>query len=170
MTQVHDDDLDNVCTTGGSTPVPDLEDEDVLARPASTIPEDWDRDGPEAPAPATDQEPLFEQLRSAYLHRDDTNDWANDSDTGGWAADDSGRWEAGVATAYEDDDSRYEWVDAPATWESEPEGSWDDEPRTSTTWTTTRRTSSTPSRWPLGPVAGGGPRRGGRGCGGPARC
>ena len=39
-----------------------------------------------SPAPATDQEPLFEQLRSAYLHRDDTNDWANDSDTGGWAA------------------------------------------------------------------------------------
>jgi hypothetical protein len=86
VTQVHDDDLDNVFE----------------------FPENWDRDGQEAPAPApaTDQEPLFEQLRSAYLHRDDTNDWANDSDTGGWAADDSGRWEAGVATAYEDDDSR----------------------------------------------------------------
>ena len=60
MTQVHDDDLDNVFE----------------------FPENWDRDGHEAPAPApaTDQEPLFEQLRSAYLHRDDTNDWANDSD------------------------------------------------------------------------------------------
>ena len=106
MTQVHDDDLDNVFE----------------------FPENWDRDGQEAPAPATDQEPLFEQLRSAYLHRDDTNDWANDSDTGGWAADDSSRWEAGVATAYEDDDSRYGWVDAPATWESEsdPEEGWDD--------------------------------------------
>ena len=105
MTQVHDDDLGNVFE----------------------FPENWDREGHEAPAPATDQEPLFEQLRSAYLHRDDTNDWANDGDTGGWAADDdSGRWEAGVATAYEDDDSRYEWVDAPATWESDPEESWDD--------------------------------------------
>ena len=106
MTQVHDDDLDNVFE----------------------FPENWDRDGQEALAPATDQEPLFEQLRSAYLHRDDTNDWANDSDTGGWAADDSGRWEAGVATAHEDDDSRYGWVDAPATWESEsdPEEGWDD--------------------------------------------
>ena len=105
MTQVHDDDLGNVFE----------------------FPENWDREGHEAPARATDQEPLFEQLRSAYLHRDDTNDWANDGDTGGWAADDdSGRWEAGVATAYEDDDSRYEWVDAPATWESDPEESWDD--------------------------------------------
>jgi hypothetical protein len=108
VTQVHDDDLDNVFE----------------------FPENSDPDGQEAPAPApaTDQEPLFEQLRSAYLHRDDTNDWANDSDTGGWAADDSGRWEAGVATAYEDDDSRYGWVDAPATWESEsdPEEGWDD--------------------------------------------
>jgi hypothetical protein len=105
VTQVHDDDLGNVFE----------------------FPDNWDRDGHEAPDPATDQEPLFEQLRSAYLHRDDTNDWANDGDTGGWAADDdSGRWEAGVATAYEDDDSRYEWVDAPATWESDPEESWDD--------------------------------------------
>ena len=64
--------------------------------------------------------------RGAYLHRDDTTDWANDSDTGGGAADDSGRWEAGVATAYDDDDSRYGWVDAPATWESDPEEGWDD--------------------------------------------
>jgi hypothetical protein len=99
VTQVHDDDLGNVFE----------------------FPDTWDRDGHEAPDPATDQEPLFEQLKSAYLHRDDTNDWATDSDTGGWAADDSGRWEAGVATAYEDDDSRYEWVDAPATWESDLE-------------------------------------------------
>jgi hypothetical protein len=103
VTQVHDDDLDNAWYDG-------------------------DDDG-DAAAPSTDQEPLFEQLRSAYLHRDDTNDWANDGDTGGWAADDSGRWEAGVTTAYEDDDSRYQWVDSPASWESEsePESDWDDE-------------------------------------------
>ncbi len=99
MTQVHDDDLDNVWSSSS-----DL---------------NWDAltaTRPSAPAPgpgAGRQEPLFEQLRSAYLHRDDTNEWARDSDTGGWAADDSGRWEAGVATAFEDDDSRYRWVDAP---------------------------------------------------------
>jgi len=101
VTQVHDDDLDNAWYDGG------------------------DDDG-DAAAPESAPEPLFEQLRSAYLHRDDTSDWANDSDTGGWAADDSGRWEAGVATADEDDDSRYQWVDSPASWESEPEADWDD--------------------------------------------
>jgi hypothetical protein len=127
VTQVHDDDLDNVWYDGRLAPVPDLEDEDD-SRPTShyDVREDWDREGLGAPGPATDQEPLFEQLRSAYLHRDDTNDWANDSDTGGWAADDSGRWEAGVATGFEDDDSRYQWVDSPASWESEPEADWDD--------------------------------------------
>ena len=102
MTQLHDDvnDLDN-----------------------------WDGDGLEASAaaPPAGGEPLFEQLRSVYLHRDDTNEWARDSDTGGWAADDSGRWEAAGATAFEDDDGRYRWVDTPATWESEPEADWDDD-------------------------------------------
>jgi hypothetical protein len=90
----------------------------------------WDRDGQDAPDPApaasAGGEPLFEQLRSAYLHRDDTNEWAHDSDTGGWAADDSGRWEAGVATGVEDED-RYRWVDASAAWESGSEADWDDE-------------------------------------------
>ena len=104
MTQVHDDDLDNAWYDG----------------------DDGDAAAPGTDREPQDQEPLFEQLRSAYLHRDETNDWANDSDTGGWAADDSGRWEAGVATAYEDDDSRYQWVDSPASWESEPESDWDD--------------------------------------------
>src|SRR4029453_19030030 len=65
------------------------------------------------------------QLRTAYLEHDDSGEWARDSDTGGWAADDSGRWEAGVA--YEDDDDRYRWVDAPAAWESGSEAGWDDE-------------------------------------------
>jgi hypothetical protein len=128
VTQVHDDDLDNGWYPGRLAPVPDPEDD---PRPAATgdfdLAEDWDRDGLQGPAPATDQEPLFEQLRSVYLHRDDTNDWARDSDTGGWAADDSGQWEAGVATGFEDDDdSRYQWVDAPATWEPESEADWDD--------------------------------------------
>jgi hypothetical protein len=128
VTQVHDDDLDNVWYDGRLAPVPDLEDEDE-PRPAGHHEphQDWDHDGLDASAPATDQEPLFEQLRSAYLHRDDTNDWARDTDTGGWAADDSGRWEAGVSTAFEDDDdSRYQWVDGPTTWETESEADWDD--------------------------------------------
>jgi hypothetical protein len=86
----------------------------------------WDHDGLDATqaAPAGG-EPLFEQLRSAYLHRDDTNDWARDSDTGGWAADDSGRWEAGAATDLDDD--RYRWVDSPAAWDSGSEADWDDD-------------------------------------------
>ena len=101
MTQVHDDDLDKGWYGGPLAPVPD-------------------------PSQSADQEPLFEQLRSAYLHRDDTNDWARDTDTGGWSADDSGEWDAGVATAFEDDDSRYQWVDEPAAWEEESEDGWDD--------------------------------------------
>jgi hypothetical protein len=82
--------------------------------------QDWDRAAAEAPGPAG-REPLFEQLRSAYLEHDDSGEWARDA--GGWAADDSGRREAGLA--YEDD--RYRWVDSPAAWESGSEAGWDDE-------------------------------------------
>jgi hypothetical protein len=97
--------------------------------------EDWDQDGPGAAAGPAGGEPLFEQLRSAYLRRDDSGEWARDSggwaaddDSGRWADDDSGRWEAGAATAYEDDDDdRYRWVDSPAAWESGSEAGWDDE-------------------------------------------
>ena len=128
MTQVHDDNLDNVWYDRRLAPVPDLPDEDD-PRPTGhyDFQQDWDHDGLAASAPQADQEPLFEQLRSAYLHRDDTNDWARDTDTGSWAADDSGRWEAGVATGFEDDDSQYRWVDAPASWETESEADWDDD-------------------------------------------
>ncbi len=89
----------------------------------------WDfesHDGHRAAAPPAGGEPLFEQLRSAYLDRDHSGEWALDSDIGGWAADDSGRWEAGAA-AYENDDDRYRWADAPAAWKSEPEAGWGDE-------------------------------------------
>jgi hypothetical protein len=82
---------------------------------------------PEAQDRERSGEPLFEQLRSTYLHADDSGEWARDTDTGGWAADDSGGWEAGTATAYEDDDDRYRWVDSPASWESGTEADWDDE-------------------------------------------
>jgi hypothetical protein len=127
VTQLHDDvdDLDNAWYAGRLEPVPDVEDGagEWDAR------DPWDGDGRDASAPAAPDggEPLFEQLRSAYLHRDDTNEWARGTDTGGWAADDSGRWEAAGSTAFEDDDSRYRWVDAPASWESESEEGWDDE-------------------------------------------
>jgi hypothetical protein len=127
VTQLHDDvdDVDNAWYAGRLEPVPDVED-GAGERDAR---DPWDGDGLDAPAPAAPDggEPLFEQLRSAYLHRDDTNEWARDTDTGGWAADDSGRWEAAGATAFEDDDSRYRWVDTPASWESESEEGWDDE-------------------------------------------
>ena len=83
MTQVHDDDLDKVWYGGPLAPVPDLED-DPLPTGHDDLPRDWERDGFGAPAHSADQEPLFEQLRSAYLHRDDPNDGARDSDTGGW--------------------------------------------------------------------------------------
>jgi hypothetical protein len=136
VTQVHDDGLDNVWYDRRLAPVPDLPDEDEDdPRPTGQydfqqdqydFQQDWDHDGLAASAPQADQEPLFEQLRSAYLHRDDTNDWARDTDSGSWAADDSGQWDPGVATAFEDDDSRYRWVDGPATWETESEADWDD--------------------------------------------
>ena len=77
-------------------------------------------DGVEA---AAGGEPLFEQLRSVYLHRDDPNDWTRDGDTGGWV-DDSGSWAAAGAVGVEDED-RYRWVDAPA-WEADAEAGWDD--------------------------------------------
>jgi hypothetical protein len=79
-------------------------------------------------------EPLFEQLRAAYLHRDDTNDWARDGDTGGWAAedargwaaDDAGHWTGGPTTTTDDD--RYRWVDS-AAWEAgaDAENGWDED-------------------------------------------
>jgi hypothetical protein len=91
--------------------------------------EPWDGGGLDATQAAPGgSEPLFEQLRSAYMrhdHHDDTNDWARDTDTGGWAADDSGRWESGVATDL--DDGHYSWVDSPATWESGSEADWDED-------------------------------------------
>ena len=36
--------------------------------------------------PATDDAPLFDELRVAYLRGEDTNEWARDGGTGGWAA------------------------------------------------------------------------------------
>jgi hypothetical protein len=126
--------------------VPDLPDpeDDGRSRPLAAVPDSsgewdrpdgWDRAGFE-PSASSGSEPLFEQLRSAYLHRDDSSDWARDGDSGGWAsddsggwaADDSGRWEAGGAAVHvEDDDDRYRWVEAPEAWESGSEAGWDDE-------------------------------------------
>jgi len=112
VTQVHRDvnDLGDAWSAGRLDPEPQAEEQD------------WD--APEALSPPAGGEPLFEQLRSAYLDRDDSGEWARDSDTGGWSADDSGRWEAGPA--YEDEDDRYRWVDSPAL-ESGSEAGWDDE-------------------------------------------
>jgi hypothetical protein len=132
--------------------VPDLPDQDdERSRPLGAVPDtsgewdrpnEWDSAGYQPPAPSG-SEPLFEQLRSAYLYRDDANDWARDSDSGGWAsddsggwaaddsggwaADDSGRWEAGGAAVDVEDDDRYRWVESPEAWESGSEAGWDDE-------------------------------------------
>jgi hypothetical protein len=134
VTQIHDDanDLDDGWDDR-LRPVPEEDDRPHPLAAVRDLPdawdrsEEWDRDDLAAPAAPAGGEPLFEQLRSAYLHGDDTNDWARDSDSGGWAVDDSGRWEAGGAAAHQEDDSRYRWVDAPAAFESEPETDWDDE-------------------------------------------
>jgi hypothetical protein len=86
------------------------------------------------PPPESDGEPLFEQLYSAYLHGDDSSQWARageDSgrwaadDSGQWAADDSGQWAAG-AVGVEGDEDRYRWVDSPSAWDSGSEA-WDDD-------------------------------------------
>jgi hypothetical protein len=49
----------------------------------------WDRDRSRPPRSDGDlppDAPLFEQLRVAYLRGDDTNEWARDGGTDGWAA------------------------------------------------------------------------------------
>jgi hypothetical protein len=126
VTQLYDD--VNGRHAGRLRPVPEPTDEPGTAAADQDSREPWDWEDAEAPAaggepPAAGGEPLFEQLRSAYLHRDDTHDWAQDGD-GGWS-DDSGGWAVAGATEVEDDD-RYRWVNAPA-WESDAETGWDDE-------------------------------------------
>jgi hypothetical protein len=119
VTQVHDDDLDNAWYDGRLHAVPDLDDE-----PRQAAADEPPLDG---------GEPLFEQLRNAYLHHQDTyeshesNDWSHDAGTGGWAEDDDSRWASGTATGYEDnDDDRYRWVDGSPSWESGSETDWDE--------------------------------------------
>ena len=119
MTQVHDDvnGLDDGWYAGRLRAVPD--------------PDPGPTGEPAGAAPAA--EPLFEQLRAAYLDRDDSGEWARDSDTGGWAAedargwaaDDAGHWTAGGRVT-DEDDSRYRWVEEPAAWESDTDDGWDE--------------------------------------------
>jgi len=53
------------------------------------------------PAEVSDDAPLFDQLRVAYLRGDDTHEWARDGGTGGWAAveDDWADWSGEDAAA-----------------------------------------------------------------------
>ena len=132
MTQLHDD--VNGWYGGRLRPVPDPppDDDREQLRPAASDPrvdeatglwdasELWDRDTASAPG---DGEPLFEQLRSAYLHGDDSSEWARE-DAGGWA-DDSGQW-AATGAGVQDDEDRYRWVDSETAWDSGSEA-WDDE-------------------------------------------
>jgi hypothetical protein len=133
VTQLHDD--VNGWYGGRLRPVPDPppDDDRDEPRPAATdhradeatglwdASELWEGDGATG-----DGEPLFEQLRSAYLHGDDSSEWARDGqDTGGWAAADSGQWDTG-AVGVTDDQDRYHWVDSAADWDSGSEA-WDDD-------------------------------------------
>ena len=84
----------------------------------------WDRDPASAPG---DSEPLFEQLRSAYLHGDDSGEWARaGEDSGAWSPAGSGEWAAAGAVGVTDDQDRYRWVDSAADWDSGSEA-WDDD-------------------------------------------
>ena len=58
----------------------------------------WDQG---RPAEVSDDAPLFDQLRVAYLRGDDTHEWARDGGTGGWAAveDDWADWSGEDASA-----------------------------------------------------------------------
>jgi hypothetical protein len=138
VTQLHDDDVNGLGDGwygGRLRPVPDPPpDDDDEPRPAASDPrvdqatglwdasELWDRDTTSAPGGG---EPLFEQLRSAYLHGDDSSEWARaGEDSGGWSAD-SGQWATG-AVGIEDSEDRYRWVDSPSAWDSGSEA-WDDD-------------------------------------------
>jgi hypothetical protein len=122
VTQLHDDvdDLDNAWYAGRLEPVPDVEDGagEWDAR------DPWDGDGRDASAP-DGGEPLFEQLRSAYLYQDDSQEWAPDGgvDTAAWTLDDSDSWS--VTGETDRDEDRYRWVDAPEAWETGSEAGWD---------------------------------------------
>jgi hypothetical protein len=127
VTQLYDD-VDGVGdgrSAGRLRPVPELapDNEPWAADGQRGHQEPWDGDGVLAAAPA-DGEPLFEQLRSAYLHGDDTHGWAQNGDSGGWA-DDSGGWAVAGAAGVEDDD-QYRWVDTGTARESDDEAGWDD--------------------------------------------
>jgi hypothetical protein len=127
VTQLYDDvdGLGDGRPAGRLRPVPELapDNEPWAADDQRGHHEPWDGDDVLAAAPA-DGEPLFEQLRSVYLHGDDTHGWAQDRDSGGWA-DDSGSWAVAGAAGVEDDD-RYRWVDPGTAWESDEEAGWDD--------------------------------------------
>ena len=138
MTQLHDDvnGMGDGWYGGRLRPVPDPPpDDEEEPRPAAAdyrvdeatglwdASELWERDTAGAHG---DGEPLFEQLRSTYLHGDDSSEWARaGEDTGGWAADDSGEWAAG-SVGVEADEDRYRWVDSSAAWDSGSEA-WDDD-------------------------------------------
>jgi hypothetical protein len=139
VTQLYDDvnGRDGNGAYGRLRPVPDLDPEDE-APPAAAgdpYPQPWDA-GLDAPS-ATGGEPLFEQLRSAYLYQDDSQEWASQewareggADTAAWtyddADDDSDSWSVTGETDLDSDD-RYRWVDTPEAWESGPEAGWDDD-------------------------------------------
>jgi hypothetical protein len=83
-------------------------------------------------------EPLFEQLREAYLHRDDTHDWAHGNATDAWVPDDADQWSfAGYedgAAHDQDGGAQYRWVEEPPpAWASDA-ADWDAASNAGTDW------------------------------------
>jgi hypothetical protein len=82
----------------------------------------WDDE--RRPAEVSDDAPLFDELRVAYLRGDDTHEWARDGGTGGWAAE-------------EDDWSDWSDWSAQDTGRSPAAPPWDPDPSASGGWVAT---------------------------------
>jgi hypothetical protein len=99
VTQLYDDvnDLDDPWYAGRLDPAPGTE-----PPPRPQTKDHLGHEGREAPEAMVAGEPLFEQLREAYLQRDDTNEWAREGGTNRWVDDGAGR---------RVDDGADRWVD-----------------------------------------------------------
>jgi hypothetical protein len=111
VTQLHDDvnDLDDAWYAGRLDPSPETGSEtelDAGSLDATRL------DGEEFQALAPDRvsgggEPLFEELREAYLHGEDSGEWAGHTGSNGsgtWTDDSSGEWESGSHTGWDEDE------------------------------------------------------------------
>jgi hypothetical protein len=119
VTQLYDDvnDLDDAWYAGRLDPLSDKGSEDQAesgGRPGAVRSELAHLDGADPEAQVQDHvpggEPLFEQLREAYLRGDDSGEWVRQIGSEGWEADSSGEWD----------------VDSSGEWESDDHAGWDE--------------------------------------------